>query len=223
MRSMLRIMFLALVTVFALAAIAASSALAAPEWYAKKSGVWAKVTTPVKIKIEGTVEVNDREGYPSLKRPLAISCHFTEALNEGEVKPAGAGKIELHLGSAECKPATVENNTCQAIEGKASTNLPWATELYSEGSELRQRLVNGGAGTPIWTFKCKTFFNPIEDNCSFNTSMHTTNLVSGLVEAALDTKSNQTYCSSSNKTDGEWKGSLKFKANQTGVEAIKVE
>jgi sulfite exporter TauE/SafE len=52
MRSMFRMVLGALLAVFALSAVAASSASAAPEWYVKKGGVFKKVTEPVKVVFE---------------------------------------------------------------------------------------------------------------------------------------------------------------------------
>jgi hypothetical protein len=49
MRSVFRTTLVALGAVFALSAVAASSASAAPEWYVKKGGVFKKVTEAVNV------------------------------------------------------------------------------------------------------------------------------------------------------------------------------
>lgn len=213
---MFRTVLVALIAVFALTAISASSALAAPEWYVKKAGVWSKVTTSVKVTLENSWELNDTKFSPT---PLAVSCTGS---GEGEIKSAGAGKISK-FPTTKCEPAKIEHNSCKAWEGSASGNLPWGAELYSEAGQLRQRLVSGGVGTPDWAFTCQTLLGSRTDECFANTSTHMTNNSGGFVEAVFDATSAKTECSQGKSGAGEWKGKLKFKANQAGVEAIKVE
>jgi hypothetical protein len=226
MKHMFRTVLVALIAVFALTAIAASPALAAPEWYVKKAGVFKKLTgtETVKVNFEGTFEVSDTKFGP-LKRPLAVSCTAKGEEARGEIKSAGTGVISsFETEIAKCKPATVEHNECRSVEHDASVHLPWKTELYTEGSEIRARIVNDGAGTPDWAWTCEVFSGSGGDECGVAGSTHVSNnALGGFAEATFDTKSAKTECFLGKKEAGEWKGVMKVKANQTGVEAIKVE
>jgi hypothetical protein len=168
---------------------------------------------------------------------MAVSCLTTfESQNSlGEVKSAGTGAISSFAvsrgaGREKCVPANVEHNWCKAVESTKGLNLPWKTELYTEGSEIRAMIVNGGAGTPIWDFECENQLVRYGDDCWVSSSTHeSNNVLGGLVEAAFDTKSPKTKCERGSHKDeaGEWKGVMKAKPTaaekEKGVEAIKVE
>ncbi len=218
MRSMSRMVLVALVAAFALSAVAASSAFASPEWYAKKGGVWAKVTTSLKVKATITFEATDT-GYKGLfGKSRTVRC---EGAPEGEIKSGGIGDIYA-MNAKGCEAVSV----CENVEHWSFENIPWGTELYSSGSEVRDRIVDGSSGKrPAWNMECKIALLGSEvDECGLNTSTHITNNASGYVEAAFDSKSNKTVCSQFSKEEtGEWKGVFKIKPTESGVEAIKVE
>jgi hypothetical protein len=217
MKSM-RIALVTIVAVFAFSAVAASSAFASPEWYAKKAGVFAKVSKATKMNFESKFELSDTKYSAGI--PLAVAC---TGEGSGEINVGGKGAISL-FKVTRCEPAKVELNWCQKFETASMQNAPWGLELYKEGSEIRERIVSGGSGTPAWRFTCDTVSGIVADECNATTSTLMTNNVSGgLVEAAFEKKSAKTQCSQGGKEAGEWKGVLKLKANETGVEAIKVE
>jgi|SRR5580700_1874191 hypothetical protein len=221
----IRIVFVTLVAVFAFSAVAASSALASPEWYVKKAGVFAKVKESVKVLSTDTLELIDTKyGTPPPFSNWGISCEGTDL---GVIKAGGTGEI-TSFSINKCEPAKIAENACEEVEGWKAPHLAWKTELYAEGGTIRDRIVSGGSGTPEWVVQCKTAFPFSDNSCGINTSTLMTNNVSGgLVESAFDKTSNKTSCTKGGEKAGEWKGVLKIEPTESekkaGVEAIKVE
>lgn len=219
--------FVALIAVFAISAVAASSASATPEWYVKKGGKFAKVTEPVKVHWYGSIEVVDTKYNGVFGKQLAVSCTIPEKENEtgGTINVGGAALIKIFIGE-NCKRGK-HNEVCVGEpERFTAVELPWATELYKEGSEVRSRIVPGylEGKEPGVFFEC----SQVPDVCEILTSTNVTNnTVAGLVEVAFEAKSNKTTCREGGKESGEWLGVLKIaptSAEKTkGVEAIKVE
>ncbi|HWY89440.1 MAG TPA: hypothetical protein VNY31_02105 [Solirubrobacteraceae bacterium] len=223
---MSKTVFAALIAIFALSAVAASSALASPEWYVKKAGVFKKVTTSVNVNVE-TSKLQIVDTKYELGVPLGIACR---AAGKGVIKSGGASSISQGL-----KVEGLE--FCEGVEGKIEGKgsrfckqvllvtpiSEWTAELYMEGSEVRERLLKGG-----WQFECETIIGRVGDTCEIATSAHAgNNTTAGSVEAAFDTKSSKTSCSHRGAGSGEWKGTLTItpttSEKEAGVEAIKVE
>src|SRR5580700_1082495 len=197
MRSKSRMVVVALVAVFAIGAVASSSALASPEWYAKKGGVWTKVITPVNVKATWTFELSDN-AYPELgEGPLTISW---EAETLGVVGAGAAGVInQWSTASAKCK------NVCEVVKSATPEDLAWSTALYKEGSEIRERISEDAHGIPQLRFQFLYFFGQqAEETCHLNTNTKMTNNATG-VEGTFDKKSN-TKC----RAEGEFKGTIKI-------------
>jgi hypothetical protein len=116
MRSM-RIVFAALVAVFALGAVTASSAFASPEWYVKKAGKFAKVTTSANVVSTGTFELIDTKNPGGLT--LSISCKGEAS---GPIKAGGIGEIEaFHSTSCVAGKGTLQSckeKGIEAVEGR---------------------------------------------------------------------------------------------------------
>jgi|HubBroStandDraft_4_1064222.scaffolds.fasta_scaffold17194_2 hypothetical protein len=215
----IRSVFLVLVAVFALGAVAASSAFASPEWYVKKSGTYSKVKEAVKVKAAfGLEEIVTPTLYgPPYNEKFGIKCKGTAA---GELKSGGISDLtSIRAGSCE------KVDGCAALTGNVETiDIPWQLELYKEGTEIRSKFVSGTNGMAGFRFSCKTnFLGPEEVETLLSTSTHMTNLVSGFAEAAFDAKS-----AKGSWADGgeiEWKGPLLTvePVEKSGVEAIKVE
>jgi hypothetical protein len=210
-----RVVLVALVAAFAFSAVAASSALASPEWYVKKAGKYEKVSEAVNVG--GTVSFDAVIVYSTFKEfPGEAKCHGSV---KGELKSGGISDItSLTIEKCEVGKWIV------GIGRGEARNFPWQAELYKEGSEIRSRLVNGGHGTPEYTATVKWTGPPAgEEKVSFTfPSSHMGNLLSGFVESSFDAKSEQTY----SKLDTiEWKGSFVTvkPLEKSGVEAIKVE
>jgi hypothetical protein len=220
MKSKSRMVLVALVAVFAISAVAASSALASPEWYVKKAGVFAKVTTSVKVALKSSkIEVIDtKRTFAGV--PFGISCTVVEG--EGVIKSGGAGEI-LSFRPESCTGVKKEGLAyCTKVTAVSANGLEWKTELYKEGTEVRERLVpNAGGGL---TFGCETSLGKLSDSCGIKTSVSSSNaLPLGLVEETFDAKTSKTPCSLGGTEAGEWKGGFSTKANEAGVEAIKAE
>lgn len=197
-----------LAAALALGAVGASSALAAPEWYVKTSGSFGKVASAHSIAATHVnLTVEDSGGAP-----LTVKC--AEGKVEGTIEAGGVGKITTYTMNA-CKP-TLGN--CPSMSATA-VHLPWKTELYSEGTEVRERLVSGGSGTPGWNIVCGGIAYA---TCNFNTSANMVNTVGG-AEAIFNKESNKTSCSNGGAESGRLEGSLTFGSSEKGVEAIKVE
>ncbi len=209
----------ALVAVFALSAVAASSAFASPEWYVKKGGTYSKVKEAVKIKGAWELEeIVTPTGYgPPYNEKFGVKCNGN---SEGELKSGGISDL-ISIGIDRCEKI----DGCEKLEEKeAPLNIPWQLELYKEGTEIRSKFVSGINGMAGFRFSCKTLFlGPVAVETSLSTSTHMTNLASGFVEAAFDAKS-----AKGSWADGgeiEWKGPFLTvePAGKSGVEAIKVE
>jgi hypothetical protein len=225
MRSILKTGLTALAAVLALTAIAASSALAAPEWYVKKGGTWSKVSTPVSVQINSIWSMVDTKTSPG---EWGIACPSS---GEGKVKAGGAAEVAsfaVEGGVHNCVPAGSPFSQCkpEGVESVGTANFPWATELYKEGSEFRQRSVFAAEHQPILTGSCLASFGRDTDSCDLTASMNMT--VNGeMVEASFDAKSGKTQCLQGKAGSGEFQGYVTYRVTLAekakGVEAIKVE
>src|ERR1700751_1070846 len=118
MRSVTKRLAIGLVAVFALTAVTAASASASPEWYAKKAGVWGKITTPVKFTAESKYEMTDTKNKIGVE-VLTISC---KATTNGVVGAGAAGKInEIKVEASGCKCVS----GCTAVEKYELRNFYW--------------------------------------------------------------------------------------------------
>jgi hypothetical protein len=211
-------MLVALVAVCAFSAVAASSALASPEWYVKKGGTYSKVKEAVKVKAAfGLEEIV----VPEFGEKFGIKCKGTAT---GELKSGGISDIsQIITGGVDCEKV----DACEQLleeGGVRPVNSPWQLELYKEGTEIRSKIVSSGSGTPEFIFWCKTWFSgETEVKTSLSTSTHMTNLASGFVEAAFDAKSAKVPWADGGKI--EWKGPFLTiePVEKSGVEAVKVE
>ena len=208
MRSVVRTGLVVLVAVFALSAVTAASAFAAPEWYTKTGGKFNKLTSALEVKTTGNLTVNDT-GW-EFGTSIKLSC---KVRIDGTIEAGGLGKINDYLtGNCNIYVGNCENATAEAV------NLPWKTELYSEGAKVRERLVSGGHGTPGWQFTCGGF---ISDRCNFNTSANMeTKLPSGNVLVIFKKgESNKTTCTNGGENAGQLEGEITF-PHPESVEAI---
>lgn len=223
MRSKFTTAAVALAAVFVLGAVASSSALATPAWYVKEGGTFHKLTSALEVHANTNLVLTD-EPYKEKELNIYVSESCLGSM-KFKLEPGGVSKIETY-GAAGCKfskknaPAS-----CGGIVTDLARHVPWKSELYLEGTEIRERLVSGGSGTPEWEFECGN--NQFEDSCGFNTSAHAINNALNSVEAQFEAKSNKTFCSwgageFGNKESGSLTGTIKLELPK-GVEAIKVE
>jgi hypothetical protein len=130
--------------------------------------------------------------------------------------------------AAPCKPTKPKgahkSSLCETVEEHHSIDSPWALELYTEGSEIRHKITNGGSGAPLWQFSCKTFLGNLTETCGLPATVHMSNNTSaGDVEMEFDTKTPKTTCGEGGAEKTEWLGALKIKPAESKIEAIKVE
>jgi|HubBroStandDraft_4_1064222.scaffolds.fasta_scaffold06695_3 hypothetical protein len=217
MRSKLRTICAALLAVFALTAVAASSASAAPEWYVKKGGVFEKVKEAINVEGTASWEVTDKV---SIFERFGVKCTSKDF---GQIKPGGKSTLEEER-EFNCTPV----KGCEHLGANLGVvGLNWNLELYTEGTEIRSRITSEHKETtPAIAFTCRQNLTEKTDECGVNTSTKMMNIpLSGFVEATFDAKSAKTNCSWGGTGKGEWTGTLvtvKPKAG-TGVEAIKAQ
>jgi len=194
---MLRIQMigLALVAALAMSVVAASSASAAHLWL-----IGGKlVASPVKIHSKGLLLLTDHNPMGSASLETVIHC---KGFDDGFVGPHA---LDLVLAITAELLGTNPRITCtfdKAGGCEASTaplalaiNLPWHTEIYLEGSTVRDMIVADGAGEPGYKVVCKApLFGMITDECKAplgNTGLAN---VAGGVEGIFDATSNNTNC-----------------------------
>lgn len=207
---MLRIQMigLALMAALAMTAVAASSASAAHLWLLGGN----LIASPVTIHSHGTLELEDTKATGGAVR---VKC---TGFDTGTVGPHALdliSKITLEkLGTKDligCSFAAGKNGACETgTEPTAlALNLPWHTELYLEGTEVRDMVVSEVAGKNAgWNVRCKAIFvGPIEDDCTV--ALTSTGLVTDMglgVLAKFDAKSALATCSIGGANSGKVEG-----------------
>ncbi len=183
----IRITLVALIAVFALSAVAASSALASPEWYTKKSTEskeWEKLKEPIAVTGTSGWELH----FEGLKGPWTFACSQTMT---GTVTSGGVGTIN-EITNIKCS-----SKACTLRELKF-LNFPMHTELYKEGTAIRQRILAGKSeeDTPGLEFRCEGEETALI-RCTWDSSTSMSNTVFGKVEgvdAKYDTHSSKLKC-----------------------------
>jgi hypothetical protein len=199
-----------------------ATAFAAPEYYAKTKGTWAKVTKTVQIQSESkNLEIVAPTWSPGLPE-FRVKC--TEWSSPGEVRSSTLAVISPFNVKCEGVVSHKEPKTklCVNIIG-VNANTEWTLEPYKEGTKTRMRYREAVA-----IFECETVFGERPRVlCSIETNALVTNdVLGGLVEDAFETKSPKTACEGKSET-GIWTGTITLepsgKEKMAGVEAIKVE
>src|SRR5580700_1492501 len=145
MRSTLKMVLLALLAVLAVSATSVSVAFASPEWYVKKGGVYSKLATSVKVKFENKIEFLDAG-------EIGFKCEAGTA--EGEIKTGGAGVIsEFSVNERDKCEGIKRVGPSHLLEVFTEKYLPWTTELYKEGTEIRQRDAGSSGEKPGIEFR----------------------------------------------------------------------
>jgi hypothetical protein len=238
MRSTLKMTFLALLAVFALGAVAASSAFASPEWYVKKGGVWTRATSSVKVELINTIQkvwVSETSG----EAYIGVECAGEGGIRtEGSIGSAGKAEItvfEPHpKTSKHCNPRVKGSGVseCETFTEERAIALPWNTELYSEGSETRIKIgPHSGGNSPGVLAECTFSFAPFDLECHVAESAEVISEPSnGAFALWFNEKTKKTFCSGTlhgGTESGIWGGLLVFKPSKAeaekGVEGIKVE
>jgi len=204
-----RIVGLCLAAVFAMSAVATSSASAAPVWQQCGAGTeftnslcttsgsgpfgWVEVATKVAVTSEGRLTLTSSTG-------TELECpESTEAVgkDEGFIGPSSADEITKITDSAgkavvKCKIVKAGSPACSAPATATAVHLPWITKLILVGTEIRDEIVSGTGGAPGYETKCG---NGLSLTCTGATSTAVTNnTVTGNVELTFEAKSAATSC-----------------------------
>lgn len=151
----LQVIGLALVSVFAFCAFAASSA-SAHEWLVNGAAVPAGGVT---VDSEGTLLLEDMSG---LAKEAAVVCLGTGL---GLVLPAGKDE-QNSITVGTCR---VEK-PCATFEKAAAVNLPWTTELLEPvaGGGHTDAILTGTGGNPGWLVECNEggIIGKVDDTCT---------------------------------------------------------
>lgn len=194
---MLRIQMMGLAAVAALvmSAVAAGSAFAAHEWLVGG----ASLASPVKIHSEASLELEDAKATLGAVR---VSCAGHDA---GTVGPNALDLVEsitLELLGTKTKIGCtfIKNGACNSgVEPTAeAVNLPWHTELYLEGTEVRDMITENGTGgthLPGWAVTCKTALGNITDTCTVALGSTGVEQMAEGVLAKFEKKSPKANCS----------------------------
>lgn len=218
MRSICRNALVVLAASLAVAGVSASAAFATPEWYAKTGGVFTKVTSPLGFTMKAPKLELVLPGVGPFGETGTVTCK--NIVVEGTVGSGDAGKWNEFRGQSALGEGCGGNIHTLCDEGikYEVTEFPVLTELYLEGSQIRQKLLPNGKVLPEFEFECRASLI----KCALApTSMHLTNNAEGNVEAAYDEKSAAVSCNTKSGK-GEWKGVFTIE-HPKGTEAIKVE
>jgi len=173
-----------LVAVLAFGPLAVAQADEAAQWF--ENGV--KITSAKAYSSEGSFEIEDTGlGYKA--RCLT--------LEKGKVGALAAGTIESITSRSGEKVIACENNNEAACHGTVTmeaVHLPWSTTLSRVGTEIRNKVSNGGSGEPEWVLQCKSETEKSKENCNANTEATVENKSGGTVEALLEDLPNGQPC-----------------------------
>lgn len=212
-----------LVAALVLAAVTASSALAAPEWYSSTTATkaeWqqagAKISEAVATKWKGTVEVTDPQYYKT-----RVRC---EDAGEGTVGPGAVAKMSTWTVS---KCAIVEGG-CEVLETVKVTGTPWTTELVfpkgsREGAELGDVASNEGKSILGMNFYCNTVaLGKVQDSCTSKEVFLSVRNTTGGVEATFGSPGNVKCFALDVSDNGTFAGTQHIEAVKGGTLEAKV-
>jgi hypothetical protein len=214
MRSVRRVVLAAFAAALALGAFAASSALAAPEWYTSTSTPtpeWqqagAKIKEAAATKWKGSVTLGDTGA------PAEMEC---TASGEGTAGPGAVDKETSWTLSSCVAPAKALNgkgelvkNGCETAIKAEMKNLPWSTELFLSGT-LFDSIFESGSGEPGFSMKCKALGEfEVTDTCTssrlFGFSTAIANVTGG-VESKFDGSNSISFNCTIGGTERGWIG-----------------
>lgn len=163
---------------FAVSAIAASAALAAPEWYVPKAPEWQQsgvsLSEASATKWKGTVTIVDNG-----EENASVEC---ETSGEGSAGPGAVDK-ETTWSFAGCH--LVHAGKCTKFESVKAVGLPWHTELVYSGKAIHDVIHTEGTGQTGFQINCTFNGLKLGDNCTAKTLETSTANVSVGVSAAL--------------------------------------
>ena len=205
MRSTFRSVLVVTVAVCAFSVVGVASASAAPRWEEEFGGVF-KEATGGKVIGEGTLTFASGS--------LEFECHLGQV--KGTLETLGKGKIEGFEANT-CK----NKKGCENIPTFRGIHFPWNAQLEEPvAKETRDRFTSSGAGKPGWEMTCKIITNR-SFTCWFEHEKGSAKIYnSGLgYVAEFDGATEEFTCNGGQP----WsvRGSIVFKANGVGIEAVR--
>lgn len=200
----IRIIGLAIMAVFAMTAVAASSA-SAHEWLIGGKPITAAKT----IMSHGTLLLEDSEATGGA---VAVNC---PGFDTGTVGPGALDVItkvsSTELGATNDINCTFEKaGLCESSTTPTALaiNLPWMTEIYTASNgEIRDMITADGAGSPGWKVTCKApILGTTSDECTVALGSTALANVTGGVDATFEKESQKAKCSKGGKESGIVKG-----------------
>jgi len=187
-RSIMRkihVLGLALFAVFALSAVAASSALAVSKYLLNGAEITSTITTETESNSEGLLlEDMNATGKPD----ILCSGFFDGTIAAGGVKDTIEAVLtltkELLQGGHAANSDLIEceaHSTCTNPVDVEAINLPWATEVVLSGTTFVDLIFSSGAGTPGYIVDCNTIIGLVEDTCTGNTGAILANATGGVL------------------------------------------
>jgi hypothetical protein len=210
MRSSYKTVLVVLAIVSAISAVAASTALAEPQWETKTAGVWKPVASTLEVKATGELRL-----LLSGETWGGATC---KAETSGTVEPHGKGTVTTFVLSA-CKSI---NEACQEWSARKALHLPWKTELYVPEGTLpptRDRIVEAGSGLPEEQFRCFFSNQELLPECSLKTTQGLSQEITGGERETWETEMVNCGIAGHNEI-ASWEGKLVIKP-PTGTEAIR--
>jgi hypothetical protein len=240
MRS-IKITGLCLVAVFAMSMAAAAAASAEPVWeqcstekvaehtkwtnsecnVASSTGAWNWKEVENTEKIYSTAALKLTDTKVPLLGEAEVECLGTD---EGVIGPGRYDRIQT-VRVASCKPVKV----CENVETVVPKNLPWQTELYETGKEVRDKITEGTTKLqPGWSITCKApVVGSVTDVCETESGKEVSTSMrniqeSGIVQAEFETKSGKTQCTQGGAAAGRLWGILRIAAQVVlAIESLK--
>jgi hypothetical protein len=192
----IRIIGLVLVAALAMSVVATSSASAAHLWLINGK----LIASAVKIHSLGLVLLTDENPLGNASLKTAIHC---KTFGTRTVGPQGLGLVEKItaelLGTNDKITCTFDKaGACESSPAPLflAVSLPWHTELYLVGTEVRYMIASEVAGKNAgWKVICKApLLGMITDECTAPLSSTTLINVGGGVEAIFDAKTETADC-----------------------------
>jgi len=195
-----RVWGLALVAVFMFSSIAAANASAA-EWLLNGSAI----STAVPTTGSGTLRLTDTKGG-AFGGSVTVECSGTTT------GTAGPGKLDTteKVTVSSCK--TVEG-VCESPAARAA-NLPWKTELVTEGGVARDKILSDGNGAPGYEVECGFFGVRATDTCTSETGKPLVEKNKSPVPIVFDEASGNANCSRGGSEQGHVRGTVKVSSSK---------
>ncbi len=201
----IRTLGLTVVAVFALSAVAASTA-SAIQWL----GNGHLIGEPILVLSLGPLLLAD---LAATGGPVAIAC---TGRNHGTVGPEARDLI-LSITATSC--SFEEHGACMVTPDPIATavHLPWVTRLLTIGGVTRDMIESSGNGTPGWRVDCMTLLGLVQDECTSTEGNPKIENMSGGDIAELFEASETASCTLGNGTSGMVTGKILVFAEKPGL------